>query len=69
MFGLTDTDLQVHAIRHKEIIARGEARAQLAQAIDSGAKIQRTRETAPISRWARFASLIRSPIHSLSAGS
>ena len=28
MFGLTDTELQVPAILHKENVARGEARAQ-----------------------------------------
>ncbi|HYP61449.1 MAG TPA: hypothetical protein VEQ36_13555 [Thermomicrobiales bacterium] len=29
MFGLTDTELQVPAILHKENVARGEARARI----------------------------------------
>ena len=69
MFGLTDTDLQVLAIRHKETVARGEARAQLAQAMASDGEGQRRRNISPNSRWSRIAALIRTPIRSLPASS
>jgi hypothetical protein len=69
MFGLTDTDFQVLAIRHKEKVARGDARARLAQAITSDAESQQPRSTSRNSRWARIAALIRTPIRSLPASS
>jgi hypothetical protein len=69
MFGLTDTHFEVIAMRHKENIARGEARAKLAQAIASSPEPRVDRKSAPTTRWARIASLIRAPIGSLPAGS
>ena len=69
MFGLTDADLQVHAIRHKETVARGEAKARLELALATGAKVQSTRNTTLTSLFTRIASLFRASIHSLPADS
>jgi hypothetical protein len=69
VFGLTDTDFEVITMRHKENVARGEARAQLAEAIASNVESQRPRSAPRSSRWARIAALIRVPIRSLPAGS
>jgi hypothetical protein len=69
MFGLTDTDLQVHALRHNETVARGETRARLELALAPDSRTQRARKTSPTTPWARIVSLFRAPIHSLPAGS